>query len=53
MRRGPYRAGMRHAPFVLTVVVYVLFLGQNWGIYAAALMVASYARHGGRLLEPL
>ena len=44
---------MRHVPFVLAVCLYVVILGQNWGVYSAALMLAAYLRNGGRLFSPL
>lgn len=40
---------MRHAVFGLVVALYVLTIGQNWSHYAAAVMVAAWVRHDGRL----
>lgn len=40
---------MRHALFTALVALYVLTIGQNWGHYAAALMLAAYFRNDGRL----
>jgi hypothetical protein len=39
---------VRHVPFLLIVALYVLVIGQNWGIYTAALLIALYRRFGGR-----
>lgn len=39
---------MRHLPFVLIVALYVLVIGQNWGIYTGALLLAVYRRYDGR-----
>ena len=44
---------MRSALFVIVVCLYVIVLGQNWAVYSAAVMVAAYRLHGGRLLEDL
>lgn len=41
---------MKPTIFLLAVALYVLVIGQNYGHYAAALMIAAYVRHGGRLL---
>ena len=38
---------MPHPPFLLIVALYVLVIGQNWGIYTAALVVAVYRRYDG------
>jgi len=38
---------MRHLPFLLLVTLYVIAMGQNWGIYTAALLVAFYRRYSG------
>lgn len=43
---------VRHVLCVVVMVVYVVTVGQNWGWYATALMVAAYARAEGRLLAP-
>lgn len=40
---------MRHVVFAAFLVLFVLIGGQNWHHYAAALMLAAWARHGGRL----
>ena len=45
--------GFRAAIFFGFILVYVVVLGQNWGWYSAAVMVAAYRLHGGRLLEDL
>lgn len=39
---------MRHLPFLLIIVVYVLVIGQNWGHYSAALMMYVYNKFDGR-----
>jgi len=39
---------MRHVPFILLVGIYVMILGQNWGIYTAALLIALYRRYDGQ-----
>lgn len=44
---------MTHVLFLVFVALYVLTLGQNWGVYSAALMIAAYARHDGRLAGPV
>jgi len=44
---------MRHATFALAVALYVVTIGQNWAWFAAALMVAAYVRHHGRVLDSL
>lgn len=44
---------MRHTLFVLIVAVYALALGQTLTHYAAALLIAAYRMHGGRLFSPL
>lgn len=44
---------MKRVAFALLVALYVVTVGQNWGWFAAALMVAAYVRHHGRLLDPL
>ncbi|MEJ2665847.1 MAG: hypothetical protein P8Z81_01905 [Deinococcales bacterium] len=36
------------ALFGLALVTYVLVIGQNWGIYAAAMMAAAYRNGQGR-----
>lgn len=43
----------RALAFLAAVALYVLVLGQNWGFYAAATMIAAYWQHGGRLLMPV
>jgi len=40
---------MRHLIFAAVMLLFVLQGGQNWHIYAAALMTAAWVRHGGRL----
>lgn len=42
-------ARMRHVIFGALVLLYVLTLGQNWAHYSAAVMVAAWVRHDGRL----
>lgn len=39
---------MRHLPIALLLILYVLVIGQNWGIYSAAIMVHLYDRYDGR-----
>lgn len=46
-------AALRDLGFAAVVAVYVLVIGQNWGVYAAATMIAAYAQRGGRLLMPV
>lgn len=43
------RLRVRHAVFGLAVALYVLTVGQNWAHYAAAVMVAAWVRHDGRV----
>jgi len=40
---------VKHAAFTIVVALYVVTLGQNWAHYSAALLVAAWVRHGGRL----
>ncbi|QRN79290.1 MAG: hypothetical protein JK586_13330 [Nocardiopsis sp. BM-2018] len=40
---------MRHIVFVTLIAVFVVAVAQNWAIYAAALMLSAWFRHGGRL----
>lgn len=39
---------MKHLVFLAAVAIYVLIIGQNWGIYTGALLVALYRRYDGR-----
>lgn len=40
---------MRHVAFGLLVCLFVLYGGQGWHHYSAALMVAAWVKHKGRL----
>lgn len=40
---------MRHVVFLTAVTLYVVVLGENWGIYTAAVLIALYRRYGGEL----
>jgi len=40
---------VRHAAFLAAVVLYVVILGENWGIYTAAILIALYRRYDGEL----
>lgn len=44
---------LRHIPFVLLLVLYVVILGQNWAVYTAAMLVAVYRMHDGHLTAKL
>lgn len=39
---------MRHIPFLLAMTIYVLLIGQNWGVYTAAILITLYRRQGGK-----
>jgi hypothetical protein len=40
---------MKHALFAAVVALYVVIVAQNWAVYTAALLVATWVRNGGRL----
>lgn len=40
---------MRHVAFLAAVALYVVILGENWGIYTAAILIALYRRYDGEL----
>ncbi len=40
---------MRHVVFAVVVSLFVVTIGQNWFVYSAALLIAAWVRHGGRL----
>lgn len=40
---------MRHLIFLAAVALYVVVLGENWGIYTAAILIALYRRYDGKL----
>lgn len=44
---------MRHTVFAALLVLYVIVLGQNWGVYTAAILAAVYRLHGGNLTSKL
>jgi len=40
---------VRHFLFAALVALYVVVIAQNWAVYTAALLVATYVRYKGRL----
>lgn len=40
---------MRHVIFFALLAAYVLIIGQNWGIYTAAVLIVLWVKSGGRL----
>ena len=44
---------MKHVLFGIVIALFILTVGQNWGHYASALMIAAYRRHGGDLTKPI
>lgn len=40
---------MKHVIFLALVLTYVVVIGQNWGIYSAALLLALYHQNHGEL----
>ena len=44
---------MRHIPFALLAILYVVTIGQNWAVYTAAVAIAAYLQNGGHLTEPI
>lgn len=44
---------VRHVAFAGVIALYLLYVGQNWAHYSAALMVAAWVRYDGRLTAKL
>lgn len=40
---------VRHLVFLLLLAVYVVTIGQNWGVYTAAILATLWVKSGGRL----
>lgn len=39
---------MKHIIFLAAVALYVVILGENWGVYPAAILIALYRRYDGQ-----
>lgn len=40
---------LSHILFAISIIVYILVVGQNWGVYTSAILVALWLRMRGEL----
>lgn len=44
---------MKHIIFAIIMALFILYGGQNWHHYSAALMIAAWVKHGGSMRKSL